>query len=438
MSALLRAHLGVVAVLILGLVVRVAVDRSRLPAVYQDSNIYLGLSADAPFSFSPSRPNGYPVVIRALSIVSDKLDLIVQMQHVAGLLVGLLAYVLLVRCGARRWVATLTSALIVVDAYAVGLEQDILAETFFALAVLGSTYLVVATKPRLPQLVASGALLAVATTMRVVGIFAVPFWVGYVGWLRPGLRTTAAAVLAVVLPLVAYSTFHAAHDQGFGFTAGDGWYLYGKVGAMVDCSGADIPARARPLCGGPRDQSPEFYLYNRGSPAQVLFFGPTGDVDLEKGWTPSNGRLLRSFSLGIIRAHPLEYGQLVMHDFFRYFGPNEPSVEMTLYGEPGSLMHVYERWFRMPWWLLTSSTLAATLSLFFKPPGSRSRHVTFLLGIALSLLLGTAATAGFNPRYLVPLAPLLLCAGALGIEDLVRAVARRAAAYREAGGISPA
>ncbi len=405
-------------VLLLAAALRVAVDWVRGPAVYQDSAIYLDLSEEAPFSFSPSRPNGYPVILRILFLAGRNADIVSAAQHVAGLAVGVLVYALLVRLGTRRWLATAVAAVIVFDAYGVALEQDVLTETFFTLALVASAYLMVATKRRPVELAASGALLAAATTMRVAGIFALLFWIAYVLWLRPGLRVAVLSVLAAIVPVLAYCGFHAAHDRGFALTAGDGWYLYGKVGPIVDCSGARIPEETRPLCRGPRGLKPEHYLYDRNSPAQVLFFGPSEPVDLEKGWTRHNSRLLRSFSMGIIRAHPVEYARVMFRDFYRYFGPNPPSVEMTLYGGPGAPLHFYERWFRLPWWLLTVATLTAVASLFL-PRASRTREVAFLAGVGLVLVLGIAASAAFNPRYLVPVAPLLLAAGALGLEDFV-------------------
>ncbi|HEX2042609.1 MAG TPA: phospholipid carrier-dependent glycosyltransferase [Acidimicrobiales bacterium] len=395
-----------------------------MPAIYQDSAIYIALSKNAPFSFSPSRPNGYPVVLRALSVVSSNLDVVTAAQHLAGLVVGLLVYILLVRLGTRRWVASIVTALLVVDAYAVALEQDVLTEAFFTLTLTACACLMVATERRPAQVVASGALLAAATTMRVVGMFAVPFWIAYLVWLRLGRRTVVAGVAAVIGPLLAYCAFHAAHGHGFGFNAGDGWYLYGKVGAIVDCSGARIPERTRPLCDGPRGQPTEFYLYSRSSPAQVLFFGPTEPIELEKGWNHENGRLLRSFSVGIILAQPREYASLVLEDFFNYFRPTKASVEMTLFAQPRDPLGGYEHWFHMPWWIVTASTVIALLSVTQSRPGNRSGQIAFLLAMALSLLLGTAATAGFNPRYVIPLQPLLLAAGAMGIEDLLRKEAR--------------
>jgi hypothetical protein len=409
----------VVLVLAAGTIIRLAVDLAQGPAVYQDSLVYITLSEDAPFRFRATRPNGYPVVMRVLSLVGEKLDVVTMAQHVAGLLVGLLVYALLVRLGVRRWMATLTTALVVLNAYAVALEQDILSETFFTLTITSSAYLLLAASRRTVAVVTSGLFLAMAVTIRVVGIFAVPVWIAYVLVSRPGWRKSGAAILAVAAPLLAYCTFHAAHGRGFGFTSADGWFLYGKVGPIVDCSGASVPVRTRPLCDGPRGRAVEFYLYDRTSPAHVLFFGPTEPVNVDEDWNAENSGLLRRFSVGVIRGHPVSFARVVVKDFFRYLGPNPAAVELTLYGEPGTLTHAYERWLHVPWWTVSAALVTAVVALIVGRPGFHFRETLFLLGLSLSLLLGAAATAGFNPRYLVPLTPLILAAGALAAHDLL-------------------
>jgi hypothetical protein len=45
--------------------------------------------------------------------------------------------------------------------------------------------------------------------------------------------------------------------------------------------------------------------------------------------------------------------------------------------------------------------------------------VLFLSGSGLLLILGTAATAGFGLRYLLPAVPLLALGGSLALRDLI-------------------
>ena len=56
---------------------------------------------------------------------------------------GVLVYALILRLRLPRWLATAGAAVVVLDAYAIALEQQILAEAFFTLALVASFYLVV-------------------------------------------------------------------------------------------------------------------------------------------------------------------------------------------------------------------------------------------------------------------------------------------------------
>ena len=82
--------------------------------------------------------------------------------------------------------------------------------------------------------------------MRTAALFAVPVWLAYVLWSHRSLRLVAPAAIGLALPLVAYSMWHAAETGRFGLTQADGWFLYGRVGEIADCGGADIPARRAP------------------------------------------------------------------------------------------------------------------------------------------------------------------------------------------------
>jgi hypothetical protein len=416
-------HGGLVGVLIVGAVIRVAVGRTGVPSVYQDSLIYLRLSKNAPFTFSALRPNGYPVLIRVLSAGTANLRWMTDVQHVAGLVLGVLVYVLLVRLGTRRWLAAVAVAVVVIDAYGVALETDVLSETFFTLTVTASVVLVAATGRGTPALVTSGLLLALAVVTRAVGIFAVPVWVAYVGLLGLGWRRSLVAVAAVVVPLLGYCTFHSVHGGSFALTDGDGWFLYAKVGPIADCSHAHVPPATLPLCHAPTVSNPDFYLFSRASPAQQLFFGPTGDVDVDTAITPASDRLLRDFSLGVIRAHPLAYTRMVSSDVAHYLGPKKAPVELSLYGSPGSLKNRYERYVHVPWWLIPAATAVALAALVTGQ--ARRLEIALLAAMAWALLVGSSATAGFNPRYTIPLVPLFVCAAALSAEVLAAGITHR-------------
>ena len=393
--------------------IRWGTDLSRVPGVYQDSLTYLKLSSHAPYGpYSPTRPSGYPLMLRVIRVAAAGLDPVTAVQHAAGLAVGALVYALLVRAGTRRWVATAATAVVVLDAYAVALEQDVLAETLFTLALTASVYLVLRWRVTLGTVVASGLLLALAATMRTVGLFAIPVWVVYLVWTRPGRQLVTVGIAAVAVPILLYCSLHSAAGDGFSLVDSDGWYLYAKVGPIVDCSGVTVPHRTRALCVPPPSKDTNFYLYDSASPARRLF-GAGANEDVEEEMTPTTNALLRRFCLAVILRHPIPYVRAVATDFVHYLGPAKGQPELSLYGQPGSLILRYERWFHTWWWIVAPAFVAGMAAALFS---TGRREVCLLLAMASALLLGAAALSGFNIRYVVPASPFIVAAGAIAVE----------------------
>ncbi len=412
----LRPHRGLLEVLFLGAAVRVAVVLARTPLVYQDSLVYIELAKGPILRFTALRPNGYPLLLRVLSSGGSDLRRVVIFQHAAGLMVGVLAYVLLLRLGARRWIALLAVGVVVFEAYTVALGQDILTEAFFTLFLFASLFLVMVSERRPVHLLTSGLLLAFAALMRPAGLFAIPPWVVYVVLIRMNWHRVLVAVSAVLLPLVAYCGVRSLEGHTFGLTDADGWFLYSMVAPNLDCRGVRVPEETRALCDGVRGQVPDFYMYNRSSPAQLLFFGPTGEVNVDRQIGPENNRLLRRFAFAVIRAHPLTYARTVLDGFKGYFQPAPRPPELTVYGEPHSLFIRYERLLHMRWWLLLSTSGAALPVVFVSCRPRRAREILLLAGTAWTLLLGSATTTPTQLRYAVPVLPFLVCAAALSVD----------------------
>ena len=389
---------------------------ARPPFVYQDSLVYIELSKGPILRFTALRPNGYPLLLRAVSTGGDDLGRVAVFQHGAALMVGVLAYVLLLRLGVRRWIAVTAVAVVVLEAYTIALGQAVLTEAFFTLFLFASLFLLVVSERRPLHLVTSGLLLAFAALMRPAGLFAVPPWVAYVVLVRTDWRRVVLAVSAVLVPLVAYCGVRSLEGRTFGLTDADGWFLYSMVAPTLDCRGARVPEETRPLCDGPRDEVPDFYMYNRSSPAQILFFGPTGDVNVDRQIGPENNELLRRFAFAVIAAHPLTYARTVLDGFWGYFKPAPRPPELTVYGEPQSLFIRYERLFHMRWWVLSAASGATLAVLFVNRRSRRAPEIVFLAGSAWALLLGSATTTPTQLRYAVPVLPLLVCAAALAVD----------------------
>src|SRR3954467_8266769 len=95
-------------------------------------------------TFAPLRPSGYPLILKLL----HALPVVTVAQHLAGLAPappvpatcpplgggpapGTLVYATCRHLGVRRWLATVGAAFVALDAWAIALEQYVLAEAFF-------------------------------------------------------------------------------------------------------------------------------------------------------------------------------------------------------------------------------------------------------------------------------------------------------------------
>jgi hypothetical protein len=464
-----RRHWALLAVLGLAAAIRLAAALAYRPALmFPDSWAYLGAAYNgSPVGILPDKPSGYPLLLDLLALPGRSLAAITTTQHIAGLAIGVLTYVLLVRLGAARLVAAGASALVLLDSYLIALEQHVLAEAFFVLALTASALLITTTRRPL-ALGAAGLLLAGATLLRAAALFAVPVWLLYLAWVRPGWRAGAAAALGMVVPLLAYATLHDARTGTFGLTQFDGWYLYGRVAHLADCDRVEVPDRVRDLCPTPEQQrlagaDPNaFFLWDARSPARRRFGEPQ---------TPEQKKLandrLREFGTAVVRERPLDYLDGVARDYLRFFEPGAMSIissyddPITLPDEsrpsgggevrrtyfpdytgdvhpPAATLADYQRVVHTPRWLLAAFALAGLADLLLallpsvRETLSHRREVFLLVGGGLAILL-PAAMSHFEVRYLLPSVPLLAGGGVLALYDLAGLVrARRARASKTA------
>jgi hypothetical protein len=468
----LAAHRWVVLVFAVAAGLRVAVAIVYRPALFfWDSWEYLDMAYRFPVGVSAVHPSGYPLLIKPLSLFGHHVLVISTIQHLAGLAVGLLVYLLLTRAETPRWLAAAATGLVTWDLYAITLEQTILPETFFSLALLGAAYLAIRAPPTTPALVASGALLAAATLMRPAGAFAFPAWFLYLAFKRVGWRPLVVGLLAFAVPLVANAGAYQRATGKFGLVAADGWFLYGRVGEIAaPCGEAKIPVATRALCErrSHKANAPRFYIWADGSPARKRFGGPwlRGERENRRA-----NRLLHQFAVAIIRDRPRQYGELVVRDFGQYFRPGvrgesraedlpaTPEGQLSPHARRAVAQHLpgfswprkytsapffvrLERWLHTPRWLMAffagcavTAAVVAAIRRRIRSSG-RSAEALFLVGSGLLILLGSAATSAFILRYLIPEVPLFVCGGILAIHELLRSVlpaARSATSSRTPG-----
>jgi hypothetical protein len=197
-------------VLSVGVLLRVVTQIAVRPALlYVDSYQYLeNLHELDPQS---THPIGYNLLLRPVLSLGN-LASVTALQHAMGLGMGVAIYAVLVRLGARRWIATLAAVPVLLDAYQLQIEQHIMADVLFEAVVLAAVVLLLWRRPlTVPVLAVAGALFGAALMVRLVGgvliVPAVAFALvaGAGGWQR--LARAATIALAFALPVGIYAGY---------------------------------------------------------------------------------------------------------------------------------------------------------------------------------------------------------------------------------------
>jgi hypothetical protein len=457
-----RRHRVVVIVVVAGIALRVAVAVAYRPAIfYNDSFVYLRHAYNAGGSglvtFAPDRPAGYPLI---LHLLGESIAWTTTLQHLAGLATGVLIYVLLLRLSVSRALAAATTAVILMDAYVVNLEQLVLAEPFFSLCLTASAVLVISSNSRL-TLAAGFALLAGACLLRNSGYFLILPWLAFVTLRhRAAPQMVAAAAIGLVLPWTAYAIWqHSAIGRWTPYaTNASGWFLYSRVADFGGCGGLTVSPEWAGLCRyQPQDlgQGPEYYLFS-GGPARRMF------PDEYPGGGPNptaTNRVLRDYAVTVIKAHPFDYLGASLLDFAKFFAPGVraqgdddetfhlrdegrsrggagPLATPYFYNlgsasrapghpyRPGEELRSYQAVFHTQRWLLAICALAALLVAVLRRLGRAAElperpEQLILVGGPVLAFLGQAATAQFALRYELPFVGLLLAGGAVALTDLL-------------------
>ena len=218
-GAAARRHWLILAILAPAIALRVLAQLAYKPLLlYIDSYVYLAnLHRLDP---TGDYPIGYPLFLRPLLWLGN-LAVVAAIQHLLGLAMGVTIYLLLQRWGVRRWLAALAAAPVLLDAYQVQIEHNLMADTLF-MAMLVAVVAVLTWRPR-PGFVAAavaGLLLGAAVVVRLVGeplVLIAILFVAVAGsgrWRRLGLAAAVAACFAVPVARTRASTSRRRASSG--------------------------------------------------------------------------------------------------------------------------------------------------------------------------------------------------------------------------------
>ncbi|MGH3493053.1 MAG: glycosyltransferase family 2 protein [Sciscionella sp.] len=405
MIAVARRHWLIGLLLLAGLVLRVLTQFAYSPALlYIDSLRYLGLYR----TLDPSTldPLGYPLILHLLLPLGG-LAAVAAVQHLMGLLMGVGLYLLGTRYTGRRWLSALAAAPVLLDAYQLQIEQNIMSDEW--LEVLLVALLLVSLLPRRFHSwyglglhgLAIGLLLGVAMTVRTVAVVALPVFLlllllAGARWRSAvGRRVVAARVLGLVLGfglvVGGYVGYFHAYTGSWGFSTSSGNSAYGRTAVIADCATLDLTPAVRQLCPAEplgQRRSIDYYAHIDDSPDWV------DSISLPPGETLTD--LQHQFAVAVARQQPVELAGRVLADFGKGFSWPRGNF-------PGDVL--IQRWqfqdFYPDFYLPSDLTTTTSVNVSGTPPQVRVGLAEFLRGYQLH--------GGYTPG------PLLAISGLLGI-----------------------
>ena len=298
----LRRHWLAIVLLAAGLVLRVLTQLAYRPALfYIDSERYL-------YNADGMDPVGYKGPLKAILFVGN-FDAVAAVQHLLGLAMAVLLYLLLLRRGVSRWLAALAIAPILLDAYQLQNEQSVMPGTWFeALIVAGLAILLWRPAAGWRRVVAAGVVLGACATVAQVGEALILPGVIYLlvaggGW-RAALGKAAAFCAAFALPILAYCTVSYVVAGEFFLSHTGVTSFYGRTAAAVDCATIKLTPAERGMCPDPAQQAhgPDWLEYGDGSPI-APYYAHLPRAEVDSLLSDFNHRVLTQQPLRLIRAY---------------------------------------------------------------------------------------------------------------------------------------
>ncbi|MGD0685562.1 MAG: hypothetical protein ABSA03_10650 [Streptosporangiaceae bacterium] len=323
----------------LGLAVRAVTMLGFPPAIWFGGDSASYLSTALRLTPGTSRQSGYGILLFALRPAHSFL-VVTGVQHLMGLAIAVMIYALLRRYGLPRWGATLAALPVLLDAYQIQLEQEILADAAFGFLVVAALTLLLWWRDGRPlwATAAAALLLGCAADMWPTGLPLLILLVLYLIIRKAGWRALTAALAAGALPLVIYLGWFdsAYHKVAFNFS--DGVFLWSRTMTFADCAIIKPPADEAKLC--PRvpvatRPAASIFIWEKNSPLDSL---PGGK------FSPGKNALAMNFAFRAIAAQPGAYVKDVLDDFALTFTWNRPPHPSAQYRDRYQFSYATSNW----------------------------------------------------------------------------------------------
>ena len=293
-----------------GLVLRVLAQFAYRPALfYIDTSRYL-------YNVAPGMdPLGYKGVLRAILAVAN-LDAVVAVQHVLGLSMAIVIYLLLRRRGCGRWLAALAIAPVLLDAYQLQIEQALMPDVWFeALIVAGLAVMLWRPDATWRRVAAAGVVLGTSATFAQVGeallLPAVIYLLALGGGWRRVVARAAVLCAAFAAPILAYCTGSYLLSGNFFLSHTGVTSFYGRAAAAADCATLKLPAAERAMCPARWQQAygPDWLEYNKRSPIRP-YYNDQSSALTDSEIADFNKRVLTQQPLRLVAAYGEDLGEL--------------------------------------------------------------------------------------------------------------------------------
>ena len=413
---------------------------------------------------NPINPSGYSLFLWLLR-PARSLVLVAGVQHVLGLGLAIMVYLVLQRYGVADWLATLAALPVLFDPGQLMLEQLIMSDLLGLFLMMASlAVLLLRRMPSVWRSATAGVLMGVSALVRPTVLPLIVLIPLFLLLTRRGWRQAVAALLAGIVPLVAYGLWFASVWGTFNLTNSAGLFLWSRTMTFAQCSVIKPPPSLLPLCPSAQPgrlgvaplgkrPTPTHYLWNHAA----WMWRDTHPTDVPDAWafTPHNNRLAQQFGIRAIEAQPGGYlssvwgGVLVGflgHHPLR-FPQRQPVLHLagsdykyalgavTAYTGSGQglaaymgwryatrlqapfayLIGQYEKVIFLPGPLFAVILLVGLAGLFI--PGRRTATAALLWVSAAVLIVIPVAEHEYDPRYLIPAVPLGCMAAALAFRD---------------------
>jgi hypothetical protein len=287
-----------------------------------DSYVYIGAALRPQPNLS--KATGYSFFLRLL-LPFHSFTLVTGVQHLMGIAVAVMIYVLLRRNGVPKMWAAIATLPQLLDGYIIEDEHLIMAETLFTFLFMVVTLLLLwRPRPAWWTAVVAGLLVGAAAVVRTEGevmLAVIPLYLLLRGWSWKTLRGWSMAVVfavASLIPVGAYASWFHERNGHYDMTLSTGYYTWGRVSSFANCAIIKPTGQQALVC-------PTQPIADRTPPGDYIWHAPYVHQNINA--KPIGGpvsyqgnQLLTSFAIHAVEAQPLDYVKTVVKGVGLSFG----------------------------------------------------------------------------------------------------------------------